>query len=257
MAVITLASALVPVACGGKAEHAAAGGAAGTGAGGGGAAAGSGGTGATAGSSGKTTLPTGYYYFVVDVDYLATQLQLYSHIEVDPKSGAWKGLFTNANRRDVLNSRPGCPPGCAADAPICALVPSAKCVKPSEKQTSLEQYVDFLPEPDPPSGYTFLADGSALDQPDALTDFASTPFLIEVKVGTGSVVVQMQSTVLTGAFQLQSDGRWRASGTMNAAAVKLNGVGNAPTQGSFDAMSLSADEVKAVESFGYPIPTLQ
>ena len=139
---------LVLSACGGSVDASGSGGNAGVGASGG-----------SGGSGAKTALPTGYYFFLFDVDYLSTQLQTYVHIDVSPAPGTWKGVFTDANRREALNSRPGCP-SCALDAPICALVPSPRCVKASEKQGALDEYVDFLPEPDPPGGYTFVADGS-------------------------------------------------------------------------------------------------
>ncbi len=204
---------------------------------------------------GPTLLPTGYYYFLMNVDYLSTQIQAYTYMKVDPETGAWRAIFTNANRRPALNSRPGCPSSCPTDTPICALLPSPRCVKPSEKQTDLVQFTDFLPEPDPPNGYTFVADGFARDEADGTTAFGTAPFLIEVTIGTGGIKVDAENTRVAGIFRKHEDGRWRGTGSLSVETVKLNNVGADPTKGTFDAMSLTADEVKAVESFGYPIPT--
>jgi hypothetical protein len=177
-------------------------------------------------------------------------------MQVDPETGVWKAIFTNGNRREALNQRPGCPASCPAATPICALLPSPACVKQSEKQTDLAQFVDFLPEPDPPYGYTFVANGVVRDEPNGTTAFGTAPFLIEVTIGTGKVKVQAEDTQISGVFAKDGEGRWRGNGTVSVAVVKLNGIGKDPTKGTFAAMSLTADEVEKVESFGYPIPVL-
>ncbi|MFO0567820.1 MAG: hypothetical protein U0263_19325 [Polyangiaceae bacterium] len=203
---------------------------------------------------GSTLLPTGYYYFILNVEYLATQIQVFTYMEVDPVTGAWRASFTNANRLEKLNKRPECPASCPTDTPVCALIPTVRCVKPSEKQTSLEQFVDFLPEVDPPNGYKFIADGFAKDQANATTAFGTSPFLIEVTVGTGGVLVDAENTRISGVFRKHDDGRWRATGSLSVEVVKLNGIGNSPTKGTFEAMSLTDAEVKDVESYGFAIP---
>ena len=205
---------------------------------------------------GPTQMPTGYYYFLINVDYLATQIQAFTYMEVNPETGVWKAIFTNGNRLEALNTRPGCPSGCSGLTTICALLPSPHCVKPSEKQTALEQFVDFLPDKAPPNGYTFIANGVVRDEPNGTTAFGTAPFLIEVTIGSGGILVQAEDTKISGVFRLHDDNRWRGTGTANVKVVKLNGVGKDPTEGTFEAMSLTADEVKAVEAFGYEIPTL-
>lgn len=200
-----------------------------------------------------TALPTGYYYFLMNVDYLATQIQVFAYLEADPEKGTWRAIYTNGNRREALNSRPGCP-SCSGDTPVCALIPAPSCVKPSQKQTALEQWPDFLPEWDPPNGYTFIADGFACDQESGDTAFGTFPFLIAVTIGTGNIDVKAENTVVTGVFKTEA-GRWHGTGSLSAERVKLNGIGKDPTGGTWEAISLSADEVKAVEAFGYEIPT--
>lgn len=199
-----------------------------------------------------TALPTGYYYFLLDVDYLATQIQVFAYLEADPEKGTWRAKFTNANRRTALNSRPGCP-SCSADEPVCALVPKPDCVKPSYKQTDIEQWVDFLPEWDPPNGYVFSAEGLACDQ-EGETAFGTKPFLIAVTVGTGNIAVTAENTVITGVFQ-DEGARWHGTGSLSAERIKLNDYGKDPTGGKWEAISLTAEQVKTVESFGYAIPT--
>ena len=206
---------------------------------------------------GPTTLPTGYYYFLMNVDYLSTQIQVYAYLEVDPETGIWRAIFTNANRRPELNSRAGCPASCPDDTPICALHPSAGCVKPSLKQLEVEHYTDFLPEWDPPDGYTFIADGFARDEPDGSIAMGTAPFLIDLNIGSGGVNVRAEGTKVTGTFRPDANQpeRWVAEGSISVDVVKINGAGLDPTKGTFKAMTLTADEVAAVEAFGFPIPT--
>jgi hypothetical protein len=203
---------------------------------------------------GKNTLPTGYYYFILNVDYLSTQIQVFAYMEVDPETGIWRARFTNANRRAQLNSRPGCP-SCSGDTPICALVTQPRCVKPSQKQSVLDEYVDFLPESEAPDGYFFIADGFAKDEANQTTAFGTAPFLIQVAVGSGGITVDAENTRISGIFRKHEDDRWRATGSLSVEVVKLNNVGSDPTKGTFEAMSLSAAEVEATEAFGIPIPT--
>lgn len=206
---------------------------------------------------GNTSLPTGYYYFLMNVDYLAVQIQVYTYMEVDPDTGIWRAIFTNGNRRPALNSRPGCP-SCSGDEPICSLFPGpAKCVKPSVKQGDLFEFRDFLPEPDPPDGYVFIADGFARDEPDGSIAMGTAPFLIDIVIGTGAINVRAEGTKVTGSFVKDATDPERliATGSLSVDVVKLNGNGADPTKGTFTAMNLKPEEVAEIEGFGYPIPT--
>jgi hypothetical protein len=205
---------------------------------------------------GPTTLPTGYYYFLLNVDYLAVQIQVFTYMDVDPVTGIWRARFTNGNRLAQLNARDECKPlSCGGDTPICALLPKPRCVKPSEKQTKLDQFVDFLPEAEPPNGYFFIADGFAKDETNGTTAFGTAPFLIEVTVGSGAILVNAENTRIAGVFRKHDDQRWRATGSLSVEVVKLNGIGKDPTKGTFEAMSLFPDEVEKVASYGTPIST--
>jgi hypothetical protein len=202
---------------------------------------------------GPTALPTGYYYFVMNVDFAAVQIQAFAYFEIDPDTGIWRGIFTNANRLDALNKRDGCPSDCSGQQMICQLVPSAKCVNSSEKQTDLLQFVDFLPEEAPPFGYTFIADGFARDEANGTTAFGTAPFVIDMTIGTGGGVhVQTENTRVTGVFRKHDDDRWRCTGSISVDVVKPVPE---TTKGTFEAMNLTAEEVKQVESYGFAIPT--
>jgi hypothetical protein len=208
-------------------------------------------------SGGPNSLPTGYYYFLMNVEFLATQIQVYAYLDVDPVSGDWRAIFTNGNRLLALNKRPGCPDSCPTDEPICALFPNVRCAKPSEKQGSLAEFRDFLPEPDPPDGYTFIADGFARDEADGSIALGTKPFLIDIVIGQGGINVRAEGTTVNGAFRRdpKQPTRWIASGSLGVEVVKINNAGNSTTKGEFTAMTLEPSEVIEIESFDYPIPT--
>lgn len=204
---------------------------------------------------GPTTLPTGYYYWLFDIEPppLQTQIQVYAYMQVDPATGQWRAIFTNGNRRPALNARPGCP-SCSGETPVCALIPTPRCLKPSEKQSALGEFVDFLPEPDPPDGYTFIADGFARDEPDGRITLGTAPFLIDITIGTGNIHIEAINTKVIGAFDDDGTGRLVATGSISVDRVDLNGIAGKPTKGEFKAMTLTAEEVAAVEAFGYKVP---
>ncbi len=209
---------------------------------------------------GPTRLPSGYYYLIMNVNYLSQQLRLFTDMDVDPTTGIWRGKFTAAIRQPETNSRPGCPASCPKDKPICQLLNSAlpPCVVPSDKQTALNQFPDFLPDPNPPDGYIFSTEGFAKDEPDGTIAFGTAPFDIDIKVGSGGIEVYAKATVINGQFKESptEKGRYIGKGSFSVALVQLNGVGKDPTNGDFTAMTLTADEVKKVESYGKPIPKL-
>lgn len=203
---------------------------------------------------GPNSLESGYYYFVINVEYLATQIQTYTYLEGNLETGVWRAIFTNANRLPELNARDGCP-SCSGDDPICALHPAPRCVKPSEKQGELSEYKDFLPEPDPPDGYTFVASGFARDEANGSIAIGTAPFLIDVTIGSGGINVRAEGTTMTGAFVKDASDRWVASGSISVDVVKLNGQGASGTAGQFTAMRLTQEEIDEIEAFGFPVPT--
>lgn len=211
---------------------------------------------------GPTRLPSGFYYFIMNVDFASQQLRLYADLDVDPKTGHWRGIFTDAARETITNSRPGCPASCPTNTPICQLLNSAlpSCVPPSAKQTALDQFPDFVPEPViNNSGYQFSTEGFAKDEPDGSIAFGTPPFDIDVHVGVhGAVEVFAKSTVINGQFteSKTEKGTFIAKGSESVALLQVNHIGGDPTKGDFAGMTLTADQVKTVASFGKPIPTL-
>ncbi|MEB2312477.1 MAG: hypothetical protein OZ921_19480 [Sorangiineae bacterium] len=208
---------------------------------------------------GKTRLATGYYYYLINVEFLAQQLRLYTHMRVDPDTGEWHAVMTNAGRRAAGNGRPGCPASCPASTPLCQLLnpelPS--CVKPSDKQNKLTEFPDFVPDPTPPTGFKFEVTGFARDEADGSIAFGTAPFDMTITIGTGAVEVTTVGTVLAGKFvdSPTEPGRLIATGTLSVDAVKVNGTGTDPTKGSLQVMSLTPEEVADVAALGAPIPT--
>jgi hypothetical protein len=186
-------------------------------------------------SAARASLPSGYYFFLLNVD----------------------PLFTNARRVPALNARAGCPSDCGDQ--ICRLYPegTSACVLPSAPMGSVDELLDFLPVPEPPDGFTFSAAGCAADQADGSVAFGTDPFVIDLSIG-GSIQVHTENTVVTGSFAADpgDPARLRAAGRVSVGLVQLNGQGTDSTQGTLAAINLFPEEVAEIESFGTPIPTL-
>jgi hypothetical protein len=210
-------------------------------------------------SAARASLPSGYYFFLLNVDPppVATQLRLDAHMLVDQEQGTWRALFTNARRVPALNARAGCPSDCGDQ--ICRLYPegTSACVLPSAPMGSVDELLDFLPVPEPPDGFTFSAAGCAADQADGSVAFGTDPFVIDLSIG-GSIQVHTENTVVTGSFAADpgDPARLRAAGRVSVGLVQLNGQGTDSTQGTLAAINLFPEEVAEIESFGTPIPTL-
>lgn len=211
---------------------------------------------------GPTTLPSGYYFFIINIDFLSQQLHVFAHLEVDPVTGIWRGVFTDANRVEQTNSRPECGT-CPPNLPMCQLhnpnLP--RCVVPSEKMSALAEFPDFLPVAEPPIGYDFRVGGVARDETDGSIAWGTVTFDINIVIGTGNVRVTTENTKIHATFRKQAyAGAERFVGTGNASVknVKINGLGGAdkPAKGEVSAMSLTAEEVAQINGFGLPIPTL-
>lgn len=207
---------------------------------------------------GPTTLPSGYYFFLMDLDLLAQQLQLYAHLVVDPVTGDWQGIYTDADRS--TSQRPGCPV-CPAETPACQLLNPAldRCVLVSDKMTALEQFPDHVPVPELPGGYIFRVNGFARDETDGTIAFGTAPFDIDIRIGSGGVRIQATRTVITGSFRrgtVSGVERWVAVGSAAVDAVLINGVPSGTAEGTLSAIDLTTPEVEAVEALGQPIPTV-
>ena len=202
---------------------------------------------------GPSSLPTGPYFFLFDIEPppLKQQLRLFAWLNVDPVTGDWEGLFTDGNRIVALNDRPGCPSGCAPN--VCQLYPAPNCVKPSTNMGSIDEALDFAPVKDLPLGYTFLGHGYTADLPDGTTGLGTPEFPIDIRIGSGNVRITAVDTVIIGQASLDASGRWRGSGSATIKKVQVNSIGEEPTVGTLSFMSLLPAEVEEVESYGEPI----
>lgn len=203
---------------------------------------------------GPSSLPTGPYFFLFDIDPppLQQQLRLFAWLNVDPDTGVWEGLFTDGNRIEALNDRPGCPAGCSPN--VCQLYPAPNCVKPSTNMGSIDEALDFVPLKDRPLGYTFLGNGYTADLPDGTTGLGTPEFPIDIVIGSGAGVrITAVDTVIIGQASQDATGRWRGSGNATIQKVQVNGLGDEPTTGTLSFMSLLPAEVEEVESYGEPI----
>ncbi len=206
---------------------------------------------------GPTSLPSGYYYFLINVDFLAQQIRTYSYLDVDPVTGEWHGVFTEAVRRDVLNTRPGCPSSCPEATPICQLLNPAlaSCVKQSEHQNKLTEFPDFIPDPNPGTGFVFRVVGFARDEANGTISFGTAPFNIDLLIGATKVTTH--GSVITGKFTESptEPGRFVATGSIAVDVVQINGNDGGPTKGTLQAMTMTQDEIDGVEAFGTKVPT--
>lgn len=186
--------------------------------------------------------PESTYFLLVDVDKpFGVQIKLFAKLAVDPSTGKLVGRFTNASRNKTLT---GCPP--CSDTQICRLHPAPECVAPSERAATVEEFPDFLPNDVPPTGFSFVAEGCAVDQPDGSVAFSIAP----VDVSVQEPPVTLRNTVLTAAFKQGDDGVWRGTGTLSANDVLLNGNSSGAGEGSVAARSVAPEE----EPPGIPEP---
>lgn len=218
----------------------------GTGAGGEGSGTGGDGTGGDSGTGGRAVgcsepavsgvFEPGAYFFVVDIEKpLPTQLQLLAWFDVDAETGVVTVRFTNADRS------PGPTCGCAADD-ACSSVDPARCVLPSTKAGSEEEYVDFLVANDsPPEGYSFTTTVCTFDQPDGTVTFTAAP----VDIVIAQPEVTLVAARLRGQLVVEGEGVLRGSGSFEAERVLLGTADAGPALGTLATRTIPADEVPA------------
>jgi hypothetical protein len=192
-------------------------------------------------AAGASSFVRGTYFVLFDVEEpLPTQIQMLAFIDVDPSSGALRSQFTNADRNPALQ----CPGGCAA-TDVCRYLPAPACVAPSTPAGTVDEYPDFVPNPTPPIGYSFLVEGCAVDD------------------GTGSGVLTAPATLivespqvtafgltLTAQFAPSADGTIRATGSLVADDVHLGRSALGPGKGSMTAVRIPDDRAPP----GVPLP---
>jgi hypothetical protein len=163
-------------------------------------------------TGGPTRLASGKYFMFLTVENpLPVQLQVYAELTVDPKSGAVSGKFTSAERRTDQT----CPTACEG-VKRCRLLPFPDCVPPSSPAGSPDEFPDWAPNPTPPTGFEFEAEGCAADNADG-TGVLTAPTTMTVQ----SPAVTVYGLAMTSSFAPDAAGIVRASGTLRADSIVL------------------------------------
>ena len=180
-------------------------------------------------------LKSGTYFVLLDVAKpLGSQIQLYGAIDVDAATGAFVGQFTHA-ARNPDGAR--CPSPCK-DIERCRLLPAPACVVPSQPAGTVDEYSDYVPSVDPPVGYSFPVEGCAIDD-GAGAGIVTAPATMVVQ----QPAVTVEGLTLTAFFGPDATGGTRATGSLVADTVRLNGNPIGPGKGSMTATLIPAGKV--------------
>ncbi len=176
---------------------------------------------------------SGTYFFLVAVEEpVNVQLQLFGRIDLDPATGAFSSQFTKAKRNpDPTRCNPPCP---STDA--CQLLPTMACVIPSTVASSVDDYSDYVPNPDAPTGFSFANTGCTLQEGAAAASFATAPSDVQVEMP----MVTLRNTSISTSFAPDATGTLRGSGTLTADAVLLGTINSGMGQGNVTARSIPA-----------------
>ena len=181
------------------------------------------------------TLKSGVYYVLLDVaEPLGSQIQLYGAIDVDAATGAFVAQFTNADRNPD-GARCG---GACNDTERCRLLPKQECVVPSLRAGTVEEYSDFVPDVSPPAGYSFPVEGCAIDDGEG-AGVITAPATMVVQ----QPAVTVEGLTMTAFFRPGTDGITRATGSLVADTVRLNGTRIGAGKGNMNARIIPASEV--------------
>jgi hypothetical protein len=185
-------------------------------------------------AEGASTFASGTYFVLLDVEQpLGTQIQLLAFIDVDPRTGALVGQFTNADRNPELR----CPSSCSS-VDVCRLLPAPECVAPSTRAGTVDEWPDFVPNAPPPTGYSFLVQGCAVDDGTS-NGVLTAPATMVVE----SPKVTVEGLTMTASFTPGADGVIRATGSLTADVVRLGTNPLGPGKGSMAAVRLPDDRV--------------
>jgi hypothetical protein len=182
------------------------------------------------------TFQSGTYFFLVAVEEpFSVQLQLFGQIDVNSATGAFDAVFTKAKRNpDPDRCNPPCP-----STDVCQLVPSQACVIPSMVAASVDEFSDYVPNPDAPTGFSFPDTGCAVQQGSTTAAFATAPTDVQVTMP----MVTLRNTSLSSSFTPDSTGTLRGTGTLTADAVLLGTLDTGMGQGNITARSIAPADV--------------
>lgn len=177
------------------------------------------------GGDGTTQLTSGVYFFLFNIEKpIGVQIQIMADLRVDSETGDVLAQFTSADR----NMDPDrCPTPCKATE-ACRLLPEPACVTPSERAGDVDEYSDFVPHPDPPTGFSFTVHGSAGDLPDGSTGFVTVPTTLTVQMPP----VEAIDLAITCSFKTEEDGVLRCQGNSGASDVKIGGSSAGAAEGT-------------------------
>lgn len=178
---------------------------------------------------------SGAYFFLTQIkEPVPLQIGLFARIEVDPLTGAAKTRFTKARRNTDPNRCPmPCPSGQA-----CRLLPAPACVMPSTPAGSVDEFSDYVPNPDLPTGWGFAVVGCAVDQ-DAKTSAFATG---KVDVETPMPMVKLVNADLAASFTLDDADVLRGTGSLSAENVFIGIIESGAGTGDLTARSLTDEE---------------
>lgn len=186
-----------------------------------------------------SVVKSGAYFFMAGVTVpVATQVKLWTVIEVNQTTGGIQARFTKAKRNPDLSRCPGLTCG---KGEVCRTVPQVECVAPSAPAGSVDEFVDYVIDTDPLTGFGFETTGCAVDQGAAMASFATAPVDVQVT----SPKVTLRNASLSAAFSPDSMGVLRGTGSLVADAVLLGTFDSGMGQGDLTARSLSPDETPA------------
>jgi hypothetical protein len=179
--------------------------------------------------------PSGVYFILLDVETpIATQVQLWADIDVDPGTGAFIGQFTNADR----NPDPGrCSPACDASS-ACRLLPAQECVVPSTKAGTEDEYPDFVPNVTPPTGYSFAVQGCVAADGDRVR-FANLAADVDIQLPD----IFIKGIEIVASFGTDAEGVFRGTGAGTAEQVFLGITPSGAARGTVVARFVPEDEV--------------
>jgi hypothetical protein len=182
-----------------------------------------------------TNLKSGVYFVLLEVEQpLGTQIQLFGAIDVDPASGAFVAQFTNGDRNPDGTR---CPSHCK-DIDRCRLLPSPACVAPSLRAGTVDEYSDFVPNAEPPTGYSFPVLGCAVDDGTG-SGVITAPATMVVE----SPPVTVEGLTMTAFFGPDARSGVHATGSLTADAVLLGTSKLGAGKGSMTATLIPIDQV--------------
>ena len=177
------------------------------------------------GGKGTDKLPTGAYFFLFDIEKpVAIQIQIFADVQIDPETGTLLSQFTSGDRNPDPDR---CPFPCDSST-VCRLLPQPECVIPSAKAGSVDEYSDFVPTPDPPTGFSFTVNGCAEDSPDGSTGIATVPTDLVVQ----KPPVEAIGLAISCSFTADENGILRCAGSSGSVDVKIGGTSAGPAEGA-------------------------